>query len=137
MIIVDDHLALLALAGSLPELGQPGPVTTTYGFHYRLARAVSDSARSGTLSRRHQEAPAALTRVLKPPGNRLIVLDPQASIDEAMTVAIEHGANLLLSELVGAAVHHRASVRITPRNEGRRWAGVMETAGVDFAIVDA
>jgi hypothetical protein len=137
VIIVDDHLALLAIAGSLPELGHPGPVTTTYGFHYRLARAVSDSARSGTLSRRHQEAPAALNRVLRPPANRLIVLDPRASVDEAVSVAIERGANLLLAELVGAAVHHRASVRITPRNEGRTWAAVMEGAGIDFATFDA
>lgn len=137
MIIVDDHLALLAIAGALPELGQPGPVTTTCGFHYRLARAVSDSARTGTLSRRHQEAPAALDRVLRPPANRLIVLDPRASVDEAVSVAFEHGANLLLAELLGAAVHHRASVRITPRNEGRTWAGVMKAAGVDFATVDA
>lgn len=137
MIIVDDHLALLAIAGSLPDLGRPGPVTTTYGFHYRLARAVSDSARSGTLSRRHQEAPAALNRVLKPPANRLLVLDPRGSVDEAVSVAIEHGANLLLAELVGAAVHHRASVRITPRNMGRTWAAVMEAAGVNFVTVDA
>jgi hypothetical protein len=136
VIIVDDHLALLAIAGSLPELGQPGPVTTTCAFHYRLARAVSDSARSGTLSR-HQEAPAALARVLKPPGDRLIVLDPRASTDEAVTIANERGANLLLAELAGAAVHHRACVRITPRNAGRTWAGVMRAAGVDFATVDA
>lgn len=136
MIIVDDHLALLAIAGSLPELGQPGPVTTTYGFHYRLARAVSDSVRSGTLSRRHQSAPAALSRVLRPPANRLIVLDPRASVDEAVTIGIEHGANLLLAELVGAALHHRASVRITPGTEGRTWARVMAGAGVDFATVD-
>lgn len=137
MIIVDDHLALLAIAGSLPELGPPGPVTTTYSFHYRLARAVSDSARSGTLSRRHHEAPAALNRVLRPPADRLIVLDPRASVDEAVSVAIEGGANLLLAELVGAAVHHRASVRITRRNEGRTWTAVMEAAGVDFATLDA
>jgi len=137
VIIVDDHLALLAIAGSLPDLGRPGPVTTTHGFHFRLARAVSDSARSGTLSRRHQEAPAALNRVVRPPANRLLVLDPRGSVDEAVSVAIEHGANLLLAELVGAAIHHRASVRITPRNMGRTWDAVMEAAGVDFATVDA
>lgn len=135
MIIVDDHLALLAIAGSLPDLGQPGPVTTTYSFHYRLVRAVSDSARSGSLSRR-QEASAAQNRVLRPPANRLLVLDPRRSVDEAVSVAIERGTNLLLAELVGAALHHRAAVRITPRNLGRTWAAVMEAAGVSFATVD-
>ncbi|MDQ6727362.1 MAG: hypothetical protein M3066_14525 [Actinomycetota bacterium] len=137
MIIVDDHLALLAIAGALPDLGGPGPVTTTYGFHYRLARAVSDSARSGSLSRRHQEASVALDRVVRPPTNRLLVLDPRASVEEAVSVAIERGANLLLAELVGAAVHHGCSVRITPRNMGRTWPAVMEAAGVNFATVDA
>ena len=136
MIIVDDHLALLAIAGALPEVGQPGPVATTYGFHYRLVRAVSDSARSGSLSRRTEAIPAALNRVLRPPGDRLIVLDPRASIDEAVRAANEHGANLLLAELVGAAVHHRASVRVTPGNLGRTWAAVIGAAGVNFATLD-
>jgi len=136
-MIVDDHLALLALAGTLANLDRPGPVTTTYGFHYRLARAVSDSARAGALSRRLQDAPAALNRILRPPANRLLVLDPKTSVHEAVTVAIEHGANLLLAELVGAAIHHRAPVRITARNCGRRWAAVMEASGVDFATIEA
>ena len=137
MIIVDDHLALLAIAGALPELGHPGPIATTYGFHFRLARAVADSTRTGTLSRRLENAPAALTRVLRPPANRVVVLDPRASLDEAVHVGINHGANLLLAELVGAAVHHHAAVRITPGNEGRTWAAVMATNSVAFATVDA
>lgn len=137
MIIVDDHLALLAIAGALPELDRPGPVVTTYGFHYRLARSVSDSARSGTLSRRLPDAPAALNRVLRPPANRLVVLDPRASVDEAVGVAVQRGANLLLAQLVGAAIHHHAAVRVTPGNEGRTWVSVMAEAGVDFATVDA
>ncbi len=136
MIIVDDHLALLAIGGALPELDHPGPVVTTYGFHFRLARAVADSARSGTLSRRLQNAAAALTRVLRPPASRLVVLDPRASIDETVRVAAEHGANLLLAELVGAAVHHEAAVRVTLGNEGRLWRSVMDDRAVNFATVD-
>lgn len=137
MIIVDDHLALLAIAGALPELGFPGPIVTTYGFHFRLGRAVGDSARSGALSRRLQNAPTALNRVLHPPANRLVVLDPRASLDEAVRTGIEHRANLLLAELVGAAVHHQAAVRVTTANEGRSWGAVMDASGVDFATVDA
>lgn len=137
MIIVDDHLALLAIAGALPQLGHPGPIATTYGFHFRLARAVADSARSGTLSRRLENAPAAIRRVLRPPANRIVVLDPRASIDEAVRVGIEHSVNLLLAELVGAAVHHQAAIRVTPGYEGRSWAAVMGASGVNFATVDA
>ncbi|MCA1706456.1 MAG: hypothetical protein LC808_25610 [Actinobacteria bacterium] len=137
MIIVDDHLAILAVAGALPDLGPGGPVATTYSFHYRMARAVSDSARLGSLSRRLTEVPAALSRVLRPPAHRLVlvVLDPRASIEEAVMVALEHSANLLLAELVGAAVHHGAAVRVTPANQGKTWPRLMQETAVDFATV--
>lgn len=136
MIVVDDHLALLALAGALPELDHPGPIATTHGFHFRLARAVADSARSGTLSRRLQNAPTALERVVRPPANRLVVLDPRASEAEAVRVATDHAANLLLAELVGAAVHHGAAIRVTAANVGRKWEAVMAASGVDYRTVD-
>lgn len=136
MVIVDDHLAILAVAGALPDLGAGGPVATTYSFHYRMARAVSDSVRSGSLSRRVTDLPAALSRVLRPPAHRLVVLDPRASVEEAVNVGLEHTANLLLAELVGAAVHHRAAVRVTPANQGRTWPELMRDAGVNFATVE-
>jgi hypothetical protein len=136
VVIVDDHLGLLAIAGSLPDLGLDGPITTTYSFHYRMARAVSDSARSGSLSRRLSEPSGALRRVLHPPAHRLVVLDPRVSIDEAVRVAATHRANLLLAELTGAAAHHDAAVRVTPANQGKTWRQLMDTEGIDFAIVD-
>jgi hypothetical protein len=64
-----------------------------------------------------------------------VVLDPRASVEEAVRVGTDHAANLLLAELVGAAVHHEASVRVTPANVGRSWATVMDTSGVDVATV--
>ena len=113
-----------------------GPVVTTYSFQYRMARAVSDSARSGSLSRRLPDPTAGLASVLHPPAHRLVVLDPRASIEEAVHVAAGHRANLLLAELVGAALHHRAAVRVTPGNQGNTWAELMATEGIDFAAVE-
>lgn len=136
MVIVDDHLGLLAVSGALPDLGVGGPVVTTYSFQYRMARAVSDSARSGSLSRRLSDPHAALRRVLYPPAHRLVVLDPRASIEEAATVALTHRANLLLAELAGAALHYRAVIRVTPENQGRTWAELMRAEGLDFATVE-
>lgn len=135
-MIVDDHLALLSVAGALPDLGAVGPVVTTYGFQYRMARAVSDSARSGSLSRRLADPAAALRRVLRPPAHLLVVLDPRASIEEAAQVAVRHRTNLLLAELVGAALHHRAAIRVTPENCGKTWPEFMQAEGVDFATVE-
>lgn len=135
MVIVDDHLALLALAGRLPELSAEAPVVTTWTFQFRLARAVLDSARSGSLSRRSTDPSAVARRVLHPPANRLVVLDPRPSVDASVRIAVETGANLLLAELAGAAAHHRAAVRVTRGNVGRSWPAVMEAEGIDFATV--
>jgi len=136
VVIVDDHLALLAVAGALGDLGPSGPVVTTYSFQYRMARAVSDSTRSGSLSRRLADPSAALRRMLHPPAHRLVVLDPRASLEESVRMAGSHRANLLLAELMGAAAHHGAAVRVTPANQGKTWAHLMEAEGIDFATVD-
>jgi hypothetical protein len=135
VVIVDDHLGLLALAGRLPGLSAEGPVVTTWGFHFRMARAVMDSALSGSLSQRVSDSSAVSRRVLHPPANRLIVLDPRASADQSVRVAVAHRVNLLLAELVGAGARFEASVRVTPANVGRSWAAVMEAEGIDFAAV--
>ena len=136
MVIVDDHLALLAVAGRRLELGAPGPVATTAGFQFRLARSVADSGRSGNLSREIADPAAALRRVLMPPAHRLVILDSRASMAEAVEVAIRHRANLLLAELVGAAVHHGAAVRVTSRNVGRSWPDVFPQENVNFQVIE-
>lgn len=135
MLIVDDHLALLAITGRLPDLGVDRPVVTTWGFHFRLARALSDPARQGSLSRRNIDPTAAALRVLHPPAHRLVVLDPRADVDETVRLAVLHRTNLLLAEVLGAAVRHRAAVRITEANVGRTWPPAMEAESVDFAAV--
>lgn len=133
MVIVDDHLALLAIAGRLPDLAADGPVVTTWSFQFRMARAIMDSARSGSLSRQSPDPASASRRVLHPPAHRLVVLDPRLSIDHAVRVAVTYRANLLLAELVGAGVHHGAAVRVTPANVGRTWEVAMEAESIDFA----
>ena len=137
MIIVDDHLALLRITGALPEFDEYGPVATTSSFQFRLARAVADSAHSGRLSRTLSHPNAALRRILSPPGNRLIVLDPRASMEEAAGIAVRYRANLLLAQFAGAALKHDAAVRVTPGTLGRSWEAVMDAEHVDFATFEA
>ncbi len=66
-----------------------------------MARAIVDSTTSGSLSRRLPDPAAVLARALRPPGDRLIVLDPRASLEHAVGVATRHRDNFLLSELAG------------------------------------
>jgi len=55
---------------------------------------------------------------------------------EAVDVAVRHRANLLLAQLVGAAVHHGAAVRVTPGNVARRWADVFRDADIDLQTIE-
>ena len=137
MIIVDDHLALLAAAGQELDLRATGPVATTSGFQFRLARAVADSARSGSLSQSVVDPTAALNRVLAPPAHRLLVLDPRTSMRQSVEIAVRHRTNLLLAELAGAAVSHRAAVRVMRGNLGKTWPDVMRANDIDFDVIDA
>jgi hypothetical protein len=73
--------------------------------------------------------------VLHPPADRLVILDPRVSAEEAEVVAMRHGTNLLLADLMGAARHQRAAVRVTPANQGKSWPALMDVEGIDFAVV--
>jgi uncharacterized membrane protein len=71
-----------------------------------------------------------------PPADRLVVLDPRQSLEQAVGVAGRHPANLLLAELLGAALLHRAKVRVSRANVGRSWPAIMRAESVDFVAVD-
>ncbi|MGH9170806.1 MAG: hypothetical protein ACRD0Z_08035 [Acidimicrobiales bacterium] len=135
MIILDDHLALLAIAGRLPGDSAHETLTTTYSFHYRLVRAVSDDASHGSLSRRLPNPAVALRRLVHPPADRLTVLDPRSSLEVAVAAARRHNANLILAELIGAAVFHGAKVRLTAGNVGLGWPAAMAAEGIDMTTV--
>lgn len=134
MIIVDDRLSLDALAGRLDHLAGDGPIATTWGFHYRLVRALSDDTRVGRLTK---ASTAALRRVaVSPSPALLLVLDPRPITGIAATMAIRHRLNLLAAELVAAATYHSATVALASVNVGRTWPGVFAAEGITLQVVD-
>lgn len=130
MIIVDDRLSLDALGGHL-ELGSP--VATTWGFHFRLLRALADDTRWGALSR--QATQHARRVAARPPDRRLRVLDPRVVTARAAELAIRHDLNLLAAELIASALHHGAVVHLSSPNVGRRWPEVMAAEGIALTVV--
>jgi hypothetical protein len=130
VIIVDDKLSLDALSG---RFGATDTVATTWGFHFRLLRALSDDGRLGSLGKR--AAGQARAAVAHPPDSRLRVLDPRTITDEAAELAARHRLNVLAAELVAAATHYRAAVQLSEPNVGRRWPEVMAAEGVALTVV--
>ncbi len=134
MIVVDDRLSLDALAGRLGDLTGDGPVVTTWGFHYRLVRALSDDARVGRLTK---ASTAALRRsAIAPPAGVLQVLDPRPLTETAAMMAIRHRLNLLAAELVAAAKYHSAPVALAAVNVGRTWPDVLAAEGIRLQVID-
>jgi len=130
MIIVDDKLSLDALGGTL---GVKEPVATTWGFHYRLLRALRDETRWGALSR--SATVEALRTAAAPPDSRLRVLDPRVVTDEAADLALRHSLNLLAAELIATARHYGAEVYLSVPNLGRRWPDVMAAEGITLTLI--
>lgn len=133
MIIVDDRLAREVLAGRrVPVVGRRA-VATTWGFHYRLVRALSDDRVEGRLSK----AASAKVRAVAaaPPPSVLRVLDPREATAHAARLAIDHRLNLLTAELVASAQVHDAGVVLSEGNVGRTWPALFASLGVPLAVV--
>lgn len=135
MILVDDRLTLEVLAGRRHVVGatDDDTIATTWGFHYRLVRALTDTSRAGQLS---VGIPAGemLDAVLAPRPSSLQVLDPRLLTRAAAAAAVRHGLNLLAAELVAAAAHHDAMVVLSAANVGRTWPDVFAAEGVDLRL---
>lgn len=134
MIIVDDRLSLDALAGNVGRPDSDDQVATTWSFHFRLVRALGED-RIGALT---QGLADEVRRVAaSPPPELLVVLDPRAATERAALLAVKHRLNLLAAELVGAALVHSATVRLSAPNVGRHWPEVMAEEGVELEVVDS
>lgn len=129
MIIVDDKLSLEALGRRIDTTDE---VATTWGFHYRLLRALQDETRLGALSRHVSQSLRGM--VAEPPRDRLVVLDPRLVTRRAAELTVRHGLNLLAAELFASALRHRALVRLSAPNVGRTWAAVAAAEGVALEI---
>jgi hypothetical protein len=129
LIIVDDRLTLDVLSGRL-DIGR---CATTWGFHYRLTRALTDRSASGRLSR---DAGDEVRSVLAhPPEDRLIVLDPRSITALAAEMSLRHGLNLLAAEMVAAAVHNRAELYLSAANVGKSWLRVLAAEAVRLTVI--
>jgi hypothetical protein len=129
LIIVDDRLSLDVLAGRLTL----GSCATTWGFHYRLTRALSDESRHGVLSR--NAGPEVRAVVANPPGERLRVLDPREVTSLAARMAVRHGLNVLGAEMIASAVHYRAELYLSAGNIGRSWPDALAAEAVSLTVV--
>lgn len=132
MILVDDRLAAELLAGRTIAQAVDPERATTWGFHFRVVRAIFDGRVTGVLSR---AAEGAREHVLNPPAAVLTVLDPRLHTVVAAELSTRHQLNLLAADLLAAARTHSADVLVSERNVGRNWSSAFAAEGISLRIV--
>jgi hypothetical protein len=143
LVIVDDHLTLLVLAGDLALAEFDEPVVTTSLWCLRLVAAVTaptvHERGPGRLTRvlnavPEREREAAVGRLLDPPRAVLEVLHPMRFAVEMARVQRERHLNLLGAETIGAAVHHNASIVVAAPNAGGPIERAALVEGVSYTV---
>jgi predicted component of type VI protein secretion system len=141
MVIVDDHLTLLVLAGAVVPVDFNDDVATTSLWYLRLVSAAtapsSDAHGPGRLGRLLASLPdrdAALERILHPPRTMLEVLHPMAFAVETARVQREQRLNLLAAETLGAGAHHGASIQVASPNAGGPIERAALAEGISYEV---
>ena len=132
MIIVDDHLAVWALAGRGGQVWPGDAPAIPWGFHFRLLRALLDTRVHGRLSASFDER--MVRAALAPPTGVLTVLDPRYLTVTAAQIMSRHRLSVVTSELLAAALVHGAPVHVAEANVGRSWRDAFAQEGVSLHI---
>lgn len=140
MLIVDDHLTLLALAEVIAadEFGEE--LATTSLWYLRLVSAATTPPTfhgPGRLGRILQSLPdpaAALDRILHPPRTTIQVLHPMEFAVDTARMQRERRLNLLAAETLGAAAHHEASILVAAPNAGGPIEHAAAAEGVTYLV---
>lgn len=131
MIIVDDHLALRALAGDDTYWVGETP-SVPWVLYFRLLRALRDPASSGRLSR---DVPRQMIEyALDPPSEVLQVIDPRPHTSVSASLQARYRLSMAAADLLGAAVYHSTAVHIIGDNVGRNWAEICDIEGIELRV---
>jgi len=137
MPLVDDHLALSILQGRRNRHGSDGVPWISWGFHFRLVRAVLDMRSRGRLSSGLDVRVLGL--VVAPPSDMLQVIDPRHLTVTAARLMTRYRLSLVGAELLSAGIVLGTSVHVADGNVGRSWSEVAAAEGIDLRVepVDA
>lgn len=133
MIIVDDHLALRALAAEDGTLWLGETPSVPWGLYFRLLRALHGSRSNGTLSRNATQQMIAYAKA--PPSDVLKVIDPRPHTVTTATLMNRYPLSLVAADLLGAAKQHGEAIHAAEGNVGIHWADVCDREAIELRII--
>lgn len=131
MIIVDDHLALRALAGDDTYWVGETP-SVPRALYFRLLRALRDPTSSGRLSR--DAARWMIDYVTDPPTDVLQVIDPRPHTVTADPQA-RYRLSMAAADMLGSAIHHNTAIHIIEDNIGTNWTEACDIEGIELRVI--
>lgn len=144
MILVDDGLAVRALAGQTSATWPDEVPSVAWAFYVRLLTVLrrnigqrSEIARPGKISRLATDE--VIRYASAPPPEVLQVVDPRPYAALAVDILRRHGRgiNRLAADFLAAAIHHQTPLHVIEGNVGRNWQALCNTEGVELRIVAA
>lgn len=133
MIIVDDHLALRALAGGDDTYWVGETPSVPWALYYRLLRALRDPRSSGSLSRGVTQR--MIEHATNPPPDVLRVIDPRPHTAIATDLQARYRLSMAAADLLGSAVHHDTAIHVIEDNIGNNWADACDIEGIELRVI--
>lgn len=128
MLLVDDHLARVALSAAAPLQWQGRVPSVTWLFYMRLAAAMLAGNMSGQHSR--HRTPELIDAVKQPHPRLLHILDSRERIELIAECSSRPGISLATAELLAAAIDSTGEIHVAERNFTDAWRECLRDSGV-------
>ena len=128
MLLVDDHLARVALSAAAPLQWQGRVPSVTWVFYMRLATAMLGTNASGQHSR--HRTPELIDAVKQPHHQLLLIADSRDRIELIADCNSRPGISLAAAELLAAAIDSTGEMHVAERNFTDAWSECLRGSGV-------
>ncbi len=139
VVVVDDHLLMLHLAGSDTWLPRGALVATTASWWFRLAKALERGG-GGSLSARVAGFADDDRRVVEGLIRRLpdgvTVLHPRDTVPHAAVLSARHGLNLLAAEALATALVLDGRLLVAAQDDGPRLRAAATVVDIRYETLE-
>jgi hypothetical protein len=138
VVVVDDHLLTLHLAGHDAWLPRGARVATTASWSFRLAKAL-EGAGGGSLSALiagfTEDDRRGLEDLIRHLPEGITVLHPRDTVPQAAVLSARHGLNLLAADALATALALEAQILVAVHDDGPRLRAAATSVDVAYAAI--
>ncbi len=136
MILIDDGLAVRALAGQVSAYWPDEVPSVAFGFYVRLLYVLRKGGpRRGKITRLATDE--VIECASAPSPDVLQVADPRPYMARAVDVYRRQTPNIdkLAADFLAAAIHHETPLHVVEGNVGKNWQTLCDREGVELRII--